>query len=176
MASLGKWVLPQPEAVDSLYVSIPKLGRTVPFGYKEGVEEGWLDPIPIELDALEKAKKHLKQYSLREVAAWLSKLTGRRISHVGLFKRIKDEQHRKRKSSTYRIIAKRYEEALRKAEEFEKRLGTTDDKFLTSDKYKKLRAGFSSASPYADNTSTADTPEHSVSAQSGASDSVLSCQ
>lgn len=140
--SLGAWVLPQPEDTTT-YVSIPKIGRTIPFGYKEGVEEGWLDPIPIELEALEKAKKHLKQYSSRDVSAWLSKLTGRTISHVGLLKRIKDEQSRKRKSSTYRKLAKRYEEALRKAEEYEKRIGVKeDDPYLSSAKYQALRAGF----------------------------------
>lgn len=142
MSSLGAWVLPQP--VDTTtYVSIPKLGRTVPFGYKDGVDEGWLDPIPIELEALEKAKKHLKQYSSRDVSAWLSKLTGRTISHVGLLKRIKDEQSRKRKSATYRKLAKRYEEALRKAEEYEKRIGVKeDDPYLSSAKYRSIRASF----------------------------------
>ena len=142
MSSLGAWVLPQP--IDTTtYVSIPKLGRTVPFGYKEGVDEGWLDPIPMELEALEKAKKHLKQYSSRDVSAWLSKLTGRTISHVGLLKRIKDEQSRKRKSATYRKLAKRYEEALRKAEEYEKRIGVKeDDPYLSSAKYRSIRASF----------------------------------
>lgn len=142
MSSLGAWVLPQP--IDTTtYVSIPKLGRTIPFGYKDGVDEGWLDPIPIELEALEKAKKHLKQYSSRDVSAWLSKLTGRTISHVGLLKRIKDEQSRKRKSATYRKLAKRYEEALRKAEEYEKRIGVKeDDPYLSSAKYRSIRANF----------------------------------
>ena len=146
MSGLGAWVLPQP--IDTTtYVSIPKIGRTVPFGYKEGVDDGWLDPIPNELEALEKAKKHLKQYSSRDVAAWLSKLTGRTISHVGLLKRIKDEQSRKRKSATYRKLAQRYEEALRKAEEYEQRLGVKEgDPYLSSDKYRKLRASFDSGS------------------------------
>jgi hypothetical protein len=140
--TLGAWVLPQP--IDTTtYVSIPKIGRTIPFGYKEGVDEGWLDPIPNELEALEKAKKHLKQYSSRDVSAWLTKLTGRTISHVGLLKRIKDEQSRKRKSATYRKLAKRYEEALRKAEEYEKRIGgKEDDKYFSTDKYKNIRASF----------------------------------
>lgn len=141
-AGLGKWIMPQPENTTT-YVSIPKFGRVVPFGYKEGTEQGWLDPIPLELEALEKAKKHLKQYSLREVAAWLTTLTGRSISHVGLSKRIKHEQSRKRKSSTYRNLTKRYEEALRKAEEYEKRIGVKEeDSFFASDKYRKLRSTF----------------------------------
>lgn len=139
---IGKWIMPQPED-NTTYVSIPKFGRVIPFGYKEGEQEGWLDPIPLELEALEKAKKHLKQYSLREVSAWLSALTGRSISHVGLSKRIKHEQSRKRKSSTYRVLTKRYEEALRKAEEYEKRIGVKEeDSFFASDKYRKLRSTF----------------------------------
>lgn len=145
-AGLGKWIMPQPENTTT-YVSIPKFGRVVPFGYKEGEEKGWLDPVPLELEALEKAKKHLKQYSLREVSAWLTTLTGRSISHVGLSKRIKHEQSRKRKSSTYRNLTKRYEEALRKAEEYEKRIGVKEeDSFFASDKYRKLRDSFSAES------------------------------
>lgn len=141
--SLGKWILPQPENI-ATYISIPKLGHYVPFGYKESeTEKDWLDPIPLELNALEKAKKHIKQYSLRDVAAWLTTVTGREISHVGLQKRLKDEQSRKRKSTTYRLLAKRYQEALKKAEAFENRLGSTeDDNYFRSEKYRKLRESF----------------------------------
>lgn len=143
---LGKWILPQPEEKSS-YINIPKLGLYVPFGYKESEKDvGWLEPVPLELEALEKAKKHLKQYSLREVSAWLSTVTGRYISHVGLQKRIKDEQSRKRKSATYRLLAKRYEEALKKAEIYEKRLGSKDsDAYFRSDRYAKLRELFTSS-------------------------------
>jgi len=121
---IGKWILPQPEQ-EGVYVQIPKIGRTVPFGYKVNEEDpNLLDPIQHELEALDKAKKYLKQYSLREVAAWLTTQTGRQISHVGLSKRIKNEQSHKRKSSTYRKLAKRYEEAIRKAQEYEERIGS----------------------------------------------------
>ena len=141
---LGAWILPQPPKT-SEYVPIPKFGRTVPFGYKQDEEdENMLLPIPTELEALAKAKKHLKQYSLREVAAWLSKLTGRYISHVGLSKRIKDEQSYKRRSTTYRNLTKRYKEALEKAEAYEKRVGSeTCDSYFESDEYARTRDTFS---------------------------------
>ena len=141
---LGAWILPQPPKT-SEYVPIPKFGRTVPFGYKQDEEdENMLLPIPTELEALAKAKKHLKQYSLREVAAWLSKLTGRYISHVGLSKRIKDEQSYKRRSTTYRNLTKRYKEALEKAEAYEKRVGSENcDRYFESDEYARTRDTFS---------------------------------
>jgi hypothetical protein len=140
---LGAWILPQAPKTDT-YVPIPKLGRTVPFGYKQDEEdETMLLPIPLELEALEKAKKHIKQYSLRDVAAWLSKVTGRSITHVGLSKRIKDEQSFKRRSSTYRKLAERYKEALEKAEAYEKRVGSdTCDSYFDTDQYRSIRDTF----------------------------------
>ena len=65
-----------------------------------------------ELNALEQAKIHLKQYSYREVAHWLSKNTERYISHVGLRKRIQHERQRKKTATTKRQWAKRLEEAI----------------------------------------------------------------
>jgi hypothetical protein len=140
---IGKWILPQPDIKRKKFVDIPRIGRTIPFGYKVNEEDsGWLVPIPSELEALEKAKKYLKQYSSRQVAAWLTKVTGREISHVGLLKRIKNEQSHKRKSSTYRKLADGYEKALQKAQEYEERLGTKDGSFFDSDRYVKLKQLF----------------------------------
>jgi hypothetical protein len=142
---LGKWILPQP-ADKKEYVPIPRLARTVPFGYKKDeTDDGWLIPIPLELEALEKAKQYVKQYAVRKVAVWLTKVTGREISHVGLSKRLKNEQSHKRKSSTYRKLADRYEEALKKAHEYEKRTGTGQDSFFTSDRYGAIADTFSVA-------------------------------
>jgi hypothetical protein len=139
---LGVFVLPQPSE-SAEYVKIPRLARTIPFGYKVDEEdEGWLQPIPLELEALEKAKKYLKQYSSRQVSAWLTTVTGREISHVGLLKRIKSEQSQRRKSSTYRKLADGYEKALKKAQEYEERLGTKDGSFFDSDRYVKLKQYF----------------------------------
>ena len=139
---LGAYVLPQPTSTNE-YVKIPRLSRTIPFGYVvDSEDDGWLQPVSIELDALEKAKKYLKQYSSRQVAAWLTTVTGREISHVGLLKRIKNEQSHKRKSSTYRKLADGYEKALKKAQEYEERLGTKDGSFFDSDRYVELKRYF----------------------------------
>ena len=140
---LGVFILPQPKDAKE-YVKIPRLGRTIPFGYvADETDDGWLIPVPLEIEALEKAKKHLKQYSLRQVSAWLTTVTGREISHVGLMKRIKSEQSQRRKSSTYRELADRYEKALKKAQEYEKRTGTGQDSFFGSDRFVQLSATFS---------------------------------
>ena len=47
-----------------------------------------LEPIPQELEVLEQAKVYLDNSSYREVASWVTKKTGRYISHVGLLKAI----------------------------------------------------------------------------------------
>ena len=127
-ATAGKWILPQPkESKESgEYVSIPRLTKLqVPFGYKVSeTDELLLDPIAHELEALEQAKKYLKQYSSRHVAAWLTKVTGREISHAGLLKRIKHEQRNKAKASTLRNWATRYRKAIEEAEKYEARTGS----------------------------------------------------
>lgn len=100
---------------------IVRVGRHVPFGYKQDEEnELLLIPIPEELELLEKAKLFLKEYSLRQVAQWLSNESGRYISHVGLDKRVRMEEKRRRASSNYRAYARKYEEAARLSEKIEK--------------------------------------------------------
>jgi len=100
---------------------IVRIGIHVPFGYKQDEEDrDLLIPIPEELELLEKAKLFLQEYSLRQVANWLSQTSGRRISHVGLSKRVRIEEKRRRAASSFRTYAKRYEEASRKAEKIEK--------------------------------------------------------
>ena len=117
-----EWKLPKPEDTGDAYVYHPvvRVGRVVPFGYKQDPEDAdILLPIQKELELLEQAKKHLKQYSLRAVADWLSKESGRSISFVGLRNRIKLEQQRQREASNQRYLAQRYEEALKKAQKLE---------------------------------------------------------
>jgi len=117
---IGKWILPQPDIEEDIYLSIPRLARVVPFGYKvDENDPDVLQPIPMELKALEKAKVHLKQYSYREVANWLSAHTGRRISHMGLKKRIESEISYKRRAAAIRIWAEKLAKAIKKAEEYE---------------------------------------------------------
>ena len=59
---------------------------TIPFGYKLSDDPQYLEPIQEELDALNEAKQFTNNCSYREVATWLQRKTGRKISHVGLRK------------------------------------------------------------------------------------------
>ena len=124
--SIGKWKLPQPTDIkeENQWVQIPRIARTVPFGYKQNEEDpDILDPIPTELDLLEKARQHVNQYSYREVANWLSKNSDRYISHVGLRKRLENERQRKNKVASIRKWAEYAETAIAKAKELEERTG-----------------------------------------------------
>ena len=118
----GEWVLPQPLDIKDKdeWIAIPRIARTVPFGYSVDPDnEHILRPIPRELDALEKAKQHLKQYSYRQVANWLSTFTDRYISHIGLMKRVRREQKRKNKARTLRIWSDYAEKAIQAAKQIE---------------------------------------------------------
>jgi len=130
--SIGSWKLPQPTDIkeDSEWIQIPRIARTVPFGYKLNEDDSYiLDPIQNELDKLEMARKYINQYSYREVANWLSKQTDRYISHVGLRKRLNNEQHRKNKARSLRKWADYAEKARLKAKEIEEqRTGATRKK------------------------------------------------
>ena len=84
-----------------------------------------LEPIQDELEALEVAKRHLLQYSYREVAQWLSKQTGRSISHMGLKKRIDIERKRKKTIIIKRRLAQRLAQTLQEIENLEtQKVGT----------------------------------------------------
>jgi len=137
MSRLGKvWQLPAPREDEEFeWRSVVRVGRQVPFGYSQDPDDiDILRPIPDELELLEEAKKHLKQYSYRDVSAWLSEQSGRYISHVGLMKRVKIERKRKREASIQRHLAEKYKAALEKAEKLEKeRLGGKDLKSTTGD-------------------------------------------
>ena len=118
--SLGKWKLPQPTDLkddeQKEWIPIPRIARIVPFGYKINKEDNdLLDPIPYELEALELARKYVNQYSYRQVANWLTKKTGRDISHVGLRKRLMHERQRKNQARTLRKWSEYAEKAIQKA-------------------------------------------------------------
>ena len=122
--SVGKWKLPQPtdlkDEEQNEWVQIPRIARTVPFGYKLNEEDpDLLDPIPFELEAIEMARKYIKQYSYREVANWLTAKTDRVISHVGLRKRLMHEEQRKDQARTLRKWAAYAEKAIEKAKAIE---------------------------------------------------------
>ena len=120
--SIGRWKLPQPTDLkdETEWIQIPRIARTIPFGYKLNEDDSYLlDPIPDELDKLEMARKYVNQYSYREVANWLTKQTDRYISHVGLRKRLMHEQQRKNKARTLRRWATYAEKAIEKAKAIE---------------------------------------------------------
>ena len=122
--SLGKWKLPQPtdlkDEEQKEWIQIPRIARTIPFGYKINEEDSeLLDPIPYELEAIELARKYVNQYSYRQVANWLTKKTGRDISQTGLRKRLIHERHRKNKARTLRKWSEYAEKAIQKAKEIE---------------------------------------------------------
>ena len=124
---LKQWKLPQPTDIkeDNEWIPIPRISRTIPFGYDVDPDDpDVLLPNEHQLDMLEKAQKYLKQYSYHEVANWLTRNTGRSISHVGLRKRLDNERRRKNKSGSLRRWADYAKKAIAKAEELEaKRLG-----------------------------------------------------
>ena len=122
--SVGKWKLPQPtdlkDEEQKEWIQIPRIARTVPFGYKINEDDKeLLDPIPYELEAIELARKYIKQYSLRQVANWLTTKTGREISHIGLRKRLLHERQRKNKARTLKRWADYAEKAIQKAKAIE---------------------------------------------------------
>ena len=122
--SVGKWKLPQPTDLkdedEKEWIQIPRIARTVPFGYKVNDDDKeLLDPIPYELEALELARRHIKQYSLRQVANWLTTKTGRQISHIGLLKRLLHERQRKNKARTLKRWSEYAKKAIEKAKAIE---------------------------------------------------------
>tara|TARA_R100001082_G_scaffold97267_1_gene65085 strand:+ start:589 stop:1002 length:414 start_codon:yes stop_codon:yes gene_type:complete len=117
---LGFWMLPKPDMFIKSWNKIPRVAKTIPFGYEiDEEDDDFLVPIDIQLNALDKAKQHLKQYSYREVANWLTKETGRYISHTGLRKRIEVEKRRKRTITIKRKFAKRLEKAINEIKKLE---------------------------------------------------------
>ena len=122
--SLGKWKLPQPtdlkDEEQKEWIQIPRIARIIPFGYKVNeTDKELLDPIPYELEALELARKYIKQYSLRQVANWLTTKTGRDISHIGLRKRLLHERQRKNKARTLKRWSEYATKAIEKAKAIE---------------------------------------------------------
>ena len=122
--SLGKWKLPQPTDLkdedEKEWIQIPRIATTVPFGYKINEDDNeLLDPIPYELEALQLARRYIKQYSLRQVANWLTTKTGRQISHIGLRKRLLHERQRKNKARTLKRWSEYAQKAIEKAKAIE---------------------------------------------------------
>ena len=120
--SVGQWKLPQPLDIkdEVTWSPIPRIARTLPFGYVQDEQDpDLLQPVQNELDKLEMARDYLKQYSYREVANWLTTQTGRYISHVGLMKRVANERQRKNQARSIRKWAEYAEKAIAKAKKIE---------------------------------------------------------
>ena len=119
---LGFWELPKPKkGKEKEWHTVAKVSQTIPFGYEVDPDnDKLLLPIPYELEALELAKRHLNQYSYREVAIWLTKHTDRCISHMGLKRRVEIDRRRKKAAIIKRRLAKRLQETLAEIEKLEK--------------------------------------------------------
>jgi len=99
---------------------IPRVSRVVPFGYKVDPEnDKRLLPIVFELEALEKAREYVKRFPYRAVAEWLTNITGRKLSFVGLKKRLDVEHTRRKRAAALKHWAKRYKEAEETANQIE---------------------------------------------------------
>ena len=72
---------------------IKKRSRTIPFGYRLSSIKGYLEPIPEQLEVLQKYIKCVIQQeaSLREAADAITTDTGRKISHAALSKMLKKD-------------------------------------------------------------------------------------
>lgn len=107
------------------FFPLVRLGVFEPFGYRKDPDDPMLlQPIPHELLLLEQAKKHLKRFSLRDVASWLSAESGRKISHQGLKDRVNADIKKDRDSTNSRHLAKQLAHAYTKARRLEaSRLG-----------------------------------------------------
>lgn len=128
---IGFWQLPLPEDPTAKHRAeweqIPNLtfNNTIPFGYEvDSADPTMLNPISKELELLELAKGHVKRYSYRDVAAWLSSQSGRTLSHSGLQRRIEVERKRKTLVTLKRYYAQKLQRIIDQIETLEhKRTG-----------------------------------------------------
>jgi len=134
--------LSSPEDPKEEWLPAVRVGRYIPFGYKQDSEdENVLLPIVEELELLEMAKKLLKEYSLRTVADWLTEKSGRSISHMGLSKRVKLETTRKAHARQQRRYAKLCQSASETAAKISSRIGGDEVRTHPTEKDRiKLRA------------------------------------
>lgn len=173
---LGVWILPQPRSKQK-YIKIPRMyyHRFTPYGYVVDEQDPkWLIPVPLELDALEEAKKHVKKYGYRAVAAWLTTRTDRSITADGLSKRIKYERSHANKAAYYKRIAEEYKKALKNAEKYEKLCDKTDRSGWFEEEFYVALSSEWDAKPRVDDTSGRSARKHHLQAKSGATDSVPS--
>ena len=92
---------------------LKKKSHTIPFGYEACEFEGYIKPIPEQLEVLHKYLQGVteQKYSLREAAKLISQETGRNISHVAVKNYIDsdpslEEQHKKKLAKRKAKLAK----------------------------------------------------------------------
>ena len=92
---------------------LKKKSHTIPFGYEACEFEGYIKPIPEQLEVLHKYLQGVteQKYSLREAAKLISQETGRNISHVAVKNYIDsdpslEEQHKKKLAQRKAKLAK----------------------------------------------------------------------
>ena len=122
------WRLPKPTILNKKKVWFPvvRIGYSVPFGYYEDPEDkDILIPIPEELELYELAKKHLENYTYKDVAAWSTTRSGRKIGPSALHERIARERKNKRDLTNANYYAEKYKEACDKARKIEERIKRT---------------------------------------------------
>ena len=83
---------------------IKRKTSTIPFGYEESEDEGYLKPIPDQLEALQVAEDLVtgESISLRDACEGIEYKTKRRISPPGLKKHI-DKKYGKREQRIARL-------------------------------------------------------------------------
>ena len=85
---------------------IKRKTSTIPFGYESSEVEGYLKPVPDQIEALEVAEDLVtaESISLRDACDWIEFKTERRISPAGLKKHI-DKKYGKREQRIARLGA-----------------------------------------------------------------------
>jgi len=86
---------------------IKRKSSTIPFGYEESEDEGYLKPVPAQIEALEVAEDLVtaESISLRDACDWIEFKTKRSITAAGLKKHI-DKKYGKREQRLERLGAK----------------------------------------------------------------------
>ena len=83
---------------------IKRKSSTIPFGYESSEVEGYLKPIPDQIEALEVAEDLVasESISLRDACDWIEFKTKRSITAAGLKKHI-DKKYGKREQRIARL-------------------------------------------------------------------------
>ena len=118
---------------------IKKKSVTVPFGYKLSHIQGYLEPIEHELKVLKKYIDSVvnEEYSLRKASELIAEETGRKITHVGLSKIIKNTYIPPNNKYQYSKETKRKQKLAREQKELikaKKKIAYKESKLKTEQK------------------------------------------